>query len=126
MAEAGRGGRLGGLLAARFDGLERGEGRPRPAHRPAPAGGRGAVRHVRRLLAQAAAQRGVSDAPMRIAQFVQEINLELGDEAYDLSAVSYIVIPGKLNHSWDVPEGGSEAIILVRRAGPADFHFVVN
>ena len=55
-----------------------------------------------------------------------EVTIELGDEAYDLSAGSYIVIPGKLNHSWDVPEGGSEAIILVRRAGPADFHFVVN
>ena len=55
-----------------------------------------------------------------------EVTIELGNEAYDLSAGSYIVIPGKLNHSWDVPEGGSEAIILVRRAGPADFHFVVN
>ena len=53
-----------------------------------------------------------------------ELTIELGDEVYELSAGSYIVIPGKLNHSWDIPEGGTEAIILVRRTGPADFHYV--
>jgi len=34
------------------------------------------------------------------------------------------VIPGALNHSWTVPAGGADAVILVRRAGPADFNFV--
>ena len=55
-----------------------------------------------------------------------ELTIELGDEVYELSTGSYIVIPGKLNHSWDVPEGGDEAVILVRRAGPADFHYVID
>ena len=32
-------------------------------------------------------------------------------------------IPGKMNHSWDVPLDG-EVVILVRRAGSADFHYV--
>ena len=55
-----------------------------------------------------------------------ELTIELGDEVYELRTGSYIVIPGKLNHSWDVPEGGDEAVILVRRAGPADFHYVTD
>ena len=55
-----------------------------------------------------------------------ELTIELGDEVYELSTGSYIVIPGKLNHSWDVPDGGDEAVILVRRAGPADFHYVTD
>ena len=53
-----------------------------------------------------------------------ELTIVLGDESHDLSVGSYIVIPGKLNHSWDVPVAGEDAIILVRRAGPADFNFV--
>lgn len=50
--------------------------------------------------------------------------IRLGDEEHRLSIGSYVIIPGKMNHSWTVSEGGGEAIILVRRAGPADFHFV--
>jgi mannose-6-phosphate isomerase-like protein (cupin superfamily) len=50
--------------------------------------------------------------------------IQLGEEGHELSVGSYVVIPGKVNHSWTVPEGGEDAIILVRRAGPADFHFV--
>ena len=53
-----------------------------------------------------------------------ELTIVLGDESHDLSVGSYVVIPGKLNHSWDVPVAGEDAIILVRRAGPADFNFV--
>ena len=53
-----------------------------------------------------------------------ELTIELGDEVYELSTGSYIIIPGRLNHSWDIPEGGTEAVILVRRTGPADFHYV--
>lgn len=50
--------------------------------------------------------------------------LRLGDRDYDLKTGSYVVIPGELNHSWTVHEGEEGAIILVRRAGAADFHFV--
>lgn len=53
-----------------------------------------------------------------------ELSMQLGDEHYDLTVGSYIVIPGDVNHSWTVPAGGEPAVILVRRAGPADFFFV--
>ena len=53
-----------------------------------------------------------------------ELTIELGDEVHELTTGSYIVIPGRFNHSWDIPEGGTEAVILVRRTGPADFHYV--
>lgn len=53
-----------------------------------------------------------------------KVTIQLGDEAHDVEVGSYIVIPGMLNHSWDVPAGGEDAIILVRRAGPADFNFI--
>lgn len=48
----------------------------------------------------------------------------LGDERHTLSPGSYVVIPGRLAHSWHVPPGGPPLVIQVRRAGPADFHFV--
>lgn len=51
------------------------------------------------------------------------VTIVLGEETHSLTVGSYIVIPGKMNHSWDVPEG-EDAVIVVRRAGPADFHFV--
>ena len=50
------------------------------------------------------------------------VTIQLGTETHSLSIGSYIIIPGKLNHSWDIPTD-EDAIILVRRAGPADFHF---
>jgi mannose-6-phosphate isomerase-like protein (cupin superfamily) len=49
--------------------------------------------------------------------------IELGGKIHTMEAGGYIVIPGKMNHSWDVPAGGEDAVILVRRAGPADFQF---
>ena len=52
------------------------------------------------------------------------VTIVLGDESHAVSTGSYIVIPGKLNHSWDVPGGGEDAVIVVRRGGPADFNFV--
>jgi quercetin dioxygenase-like cupin family protein len=52
------------------------------------------------------------------------VTIVLGDQSHSVSTGSYIVIPGKLNHSWDVPEGTEDAVIVVRRGGPADFHFV--
>ena len=48
----------------------------------------------------------------------------LGEETHSLSTGSYIVIPARMNHSWDVPRGGEDSVILVRRRGPADFNFV--
>ena len=53
-----------------------------------------------------------------------ELTVVLGDESHNLNVGSYVVIPGKLIHSWDVPILGGDAIILVRRAGSADFNFV--
>lgn len=52
------------------------------------------------------------------------LTIVLDDESHLVSTGSYIVIPGKLEHSWDVPEGGEDAVIVVRRAGHADFHYV--
>lgn len=52
-----------------------------------------------------------------------EVDLQLGQDLHHLKTGSYIVIPGNMVHSWDVPDSG-DVIILVRRAGPADFYFV--
>ncbi len=52
------------------------------------------------------------------------VTIVLGEESHLVSTGSYIVIPGKLNHSWDVPAGGEDAVIVVRRGGPADFNYV--
>jgi len=53
-----------------------------------------------------------------------KVTIVLGEQSHSLATGSYIVIPGKMNHSWDVPPG-EDAVILVRRSGPADFHFVM-
>lgn len=53
------------------------------------------------------------------------VTVELGEETHSLKPGSYVVIPGKINHSWDVPED-DDVVILVRRAGPADFNFVAK
>ena len=52
------------------------------------------------------------------------VTIVLGDDSHSVSTGSYIVIPGNLNHSWDVPVGGEDAVIVVRRGGPADFHYL--
>lgn len=52
------------------------------------------------------------------------VTIVLGEESHVVSTGSYIVILGKLNHSWDVPAGGEDAIIVVRRGGPADFNYI--
>lgn len=52
------------------------------------------------------------------------LQLQLGDKLHTLEVGSYVVIPGSLKHSWTVPKAGEDAIILVRRAGPADFEFI--
>ena len=53
-----------------------------------------------------------------------KLSIQLGGQIHSLSVGSYVVIPGELPHSWTVPTGETDAVILVRRAGPADFHFV--
>lgn len=39
-----------------------------------------------------------------------------GNRDHDLTVGSYVVIPGPVNHSRTVPEGGNEAVILLCRA----------
>ena len=51
------------------------------------------------------------------------VTISLGKEVYDLEPGAFIIIPGGMPHYWDVPESG-DAIILAKRTGPADFHFV--
>lgn len=51
------------------------------------------------------------------------VTIVLGDETHALTPGSYVVIPERMAHSWDVP-AGEDAVILVRRRGPADFNFV--
>jgi quercetin dioxygenase-like cupin family protein len=51
------------------------------------------------------------------------VTLELGEDTHALEPGDYVVIPGAMNHSWDVPQG-APVVILVRRSGPADFNFV--
>ena len=54
-----------------------------------------------------------------------ELSIQLGEQTHSLSAGSYVVIPGELPHYfWTVPAGESDAVIQVRRAGPADFLFI--
>lgn len=48
----------------------------------------------------------------------------LDDQRHALSPGSYVVIPGRVSHSWHVPPDGPPLVIQVRRAGPPDFHFV--
>lgn len=52
-----------------------------------------------------------------------EVTIKLGKDIYDLKPGAFIVIPGGTHHYWDIPETG-DAIILVKRDGPPDFHFV--
>jgi quercetin dioxygenase-like cupin family protein len=49
--------------------------------------------------------------------------IQMGEDKHVLKTGSYIVIPGSVRHEWSVPDGSEDAIILVRRAGPADFYF---
>lgn len=53
------------------------------------------------------------------------MTIVLGENSHSLSPGSYIVIPARMNHSWDVPPG-NEVVILVRRRGPADFNFAAR
>lgn len=54
--------------------------------------------------------------------------LNLAGKELSLEAGAYVEIIGKVNHAWNVPAGkdgsNNNVILLVRRAGPADFYFV--
>lgn len=52
-----------------------------------------------------------------------EVTFTLGENVYDLEPGAYVVIPGGMQHSWDIPES-DDAVIMVKRMGPPDFHFV--
>lgn len=49
--------------------------------------------------------------------------LVLGGERYELKAGAYVTIPARMNHSWTMYDYES-VIILVKRAGPADFNYI--
>ena len=49
--------------------------------------------------------------------------LIMAGERYTATAGSYIIIPGKIHHTWIVPPE-DDVVLLARRDGPADFHFV--
>jgi len=51
------------------------------------------------------------------------VDIVLDGTRHTASAGSYILIPGKVHHTWFVPEDG-DVVLLARRDGPADFHFV--
>lgn len=51
------------------------------------------------------------------------LTINLGGDEHNLETGAYVVIPGGMVHSWHMA-AGRDAIILVRRAGPADFNFV--
>ncbi len=59
-----------------------------------------------------------------VAVMSGEVTIVLGEETHTLSTGGFIVIPAIMNHSWVVPADGADSVILVRRLGPADFHFV--
>ena len=52
-----------------------------------------------------------------------KVIFKLGEEIYDLKPGAYVVIPGGMHHSWDIPASG-DAVIMVKRMGPPDFHFI--
>jgi quercetin dioxygenase-like cupin family protein len=49
--------------------------------------------------------------------------LTVDGKTHDLVAGSYAVIPAKAQHKLDCA-AGAECVILTRRAGPTDYHFV--
>ncbi len=52
-----------------------------------------------------------------------KVTIKLGTVVTELEPGAFIVIPGRMPHFWDIPESG-DAVILVKRDGPPDFHFV--
>ena len=51
------------------------------------------------------------------------VEITLDGTRHTAAEGSYIIIPGEAPHEWQVPEEG-DVVLLARRDGPADFHFV--
>ncbi|MFK7829414.1 MAG: cupin domain-containing protein [Congregibacter sp.] len=51
------------------------------------------------------------------------LTIRLDGKDQVLTAGAFVAIPGGAHHSWDIPPTG-DAVIVVKRSGPPDFHFV--
>lgn len=51
------------------------------------------------------------------------VDIVLNGTRHTATEGSYIVIPGRAHHEWIVPDS-TDVVLLARRDGPADFHFV--
>ncbi len=51
------------------------------------------------------------------------VDIILDGTRHTATTGSYIIIPGKAHHTWIVPDD-ADVVLLARRDGPADFHFV--
>ena len=51
------------------------------------------------------------------------VDIEMDGTRYTATAGSYVIIPGRAHHSWHV-HADADVVLLARRDGPADFHFV--
>ena len=51
------------------------------------------------------------------------VDITLDGASHTATAGSYIIIPGEAHHAWRVP-ADQDVVLLARRDGPADFHFV--
>ena len=51
------------------------------------------------------------------------VDIVMNDTRYTATAGSYIIIPGKAHHAWNV-HPAADVVLLARRDGPADSHFV--
>ena len=51
------------------------------------------------------------------------VDIVMDGTRHTATAGSYAIIPGKAHHAWYTHEGG-DVVLLARRDGPPDFHFV--
>ena len=51
------------------------------------------------------------------------VDIVMDGTRYTAAAGSYVIIPGKVHHAWHT-HADADAVLLARRDGPADFHFV--
>ena len=51
------------------------------------------------------------------------MDVTLEGTRYTATAGSYVILPARAPHAWHVPADG-DVVLLARRDGPADFHFV--
>ena len=51
------------------------------------------------------------------------VDIVMGGNRYTATAGSYVIIPAKAHHAWYTHDD-ADVVLLARRDGPADFHFV--